>query len=91
MDTVETAVGQATICFNSGRQALTKMMDGLGIPVGPLCTSYLAAKDYDRVKRSQSKMDAVAKKRRQTLQWRDALVEQQHIAAEGTTYQAGGF
>lgn len=91
LDTVKSAVGQSTIVFNSGRQALVKLMDELGIPVGPLCVSHFAAKDHNRVKRSQSKMDAVAKKRRQTKQRRDARVEQLHIAEEGTTYEAGGF
>ena len=90
-DTVLNAVAQSTIIFNSGQQALVKLMTDLGIPMGPLCTSYFVAKDRDRVQRSQCKMDAVAKKRRQTLQRRDTLAEQHCIAKEGTTYQAGCF
>ena len=46
------AVGQSAIVFNSGKQALVKLMDELGILVGPLCASYFASKDQDRVERS---------------------------------------
>ena len=69
LDTIQ-ATGQAVIVFNSGKQALVKLMDQLGIPVGPLCTSYLKAEDYERIKRSESKMEVVTKKRRQTLHLR---------------------
>ena len=54
------AVGQATIVFNSGRQALVRLMDRLGIPVCPLCTSHFDAMDKERLTRSQSKMNTVA-------------------------------
>ncbi len=68
-----------------------KLMDQLGIPVGPLCTSYLKAEDYERIKRSESKMEVVTKKRRQTLHLRDKRTEQEHIDEEGTTYLAGNL
>ena len=90
LDTIQ-ATGQAVIVFNSGKQALVKLMDQLGIPVGPLCTSYLKAEDYERIKRSESKMEVVTKKRRQTLHLRDKRTEQEHIDEEGTTYLAGNF
>lgn len=77
----------AIIVFNSGKQALVKLMDKLGITAGPLCTSYFAREDQDYVKRAESKMEEVTKKKRQTA----ALVEQQYIEQEGITYQPGGF
>lgn len=91
LDTIQAATGQAVIVFNSGKQALVKLMDQLGIPVGPLCTSYLKAEDYERIKRSESKMEVVTKKRRQTLHLRDKRTEQEHIDEEGTMYLAGNF
>ena len=75
--------------FNSGKQALVKLMDQLGITAGPLCTAYLACEDHDRVKRAESKMKAVSKKRRQTAALRETRVE--YIEQEGTTYEPGGF
>ena len=80
LETVQTAVGQATIVFNSGRQALVRLMDKLVISAGPLCTTQFATQDKDRLIRSQAKLDEVAKKRRQTIQRRDALADQQHQA-----------
>ena len=88
---LETVQSQATIVFNSGRQALVRLMDKLGISAGPLCTTQFATQDKDRLIRSQAKFDEVAKKRRQTIQRRDALADQQHQAEEGVTYEAGGF
>ncbi len=85
------AVGQAVIVFNSGKQALVKLMDQLRIPAGPLCSSYLGCADQDRVKKARSKMEVVIKKRRQTAALRETRVEQQHIKEEGTTYLAGGI
>ena len=85
------AVGQAVIVFNSDKQALVKLMDQLRIPAGPLCSSYLGRTDQDCVKRVQSEMEVVMKKRRQTAALRETRVEQQHIEEEGTTYLAGGF
>ena len=89
--TMKGAVGQAIIVFNSGKQALVKLMDQLRIPAGPLCSSYLGRADQDRVKRAGSKMEVVMKKRRQMAALRETRVEQQHIEEEGTTYLAGGF
>lgn len=86
-----TAAGQAVIVFNSGKQALVKLMDQLGIIAGPPCTSYFACEDRDRVKRVESKMKVATKKRRQTAALRETRVEQQYIEQEGTTYQPGGF
>ena len=63
--TMKGAVGQAVIVFNSGKQALVKLMDQLRIPAGPLCSSYLGRADQDRVKRTWSKIEVVMKKRRQ--------------------------
>lgn len=84
--------GNHTECSWSGRycgkQALVKLMDQLGIP---LCTSYFAHEDQDHVKRAESKMEVVTRKRRQTAALRETRVEQQYIEQEGTTYQAGGF
>ena len=91
LDTVMGAVGQSVVIFNSGYQALVKLMDQLGIPAGPICTSYLTFQDQDRIKRADSKSEKVAKKRRQTIQRRDAHVEQQHIENEGTSYGSGLF
>jgi len=62
---IQSAVSQATIVFNSGKQALEKLMKKLDIPVGP---------DVERQKRAQDKLDIVSKKRRQTIQARDSLV-----------------
>ena len=91
LDTVMGAVAQSVLVFNSGHQALVKLMDQLGIPVGPLCTSYFASRDLDRVKRAECKSEVVAKRRRQTIQRRNACVEQQCIEKEGTTYGSGLF
>lgn len=84
-------MGQATIVFNSGRQALVSLMDKPGVPAGPLCTSHFAAVDKERLRSSQAMMEVVAKKKRQTIQRRDALREQQHRERVGTTYASGGF
>ena len=89
--TMKGTVGQAVIVFNSGKQALVKLMDQLHISAGPLCSSYLGRADQDRVKRARLKMEVVMKKRRQTAALRETRVEQQHIEEEGTTYLAGGF
>ena len=89
--TMKDAVGQAVIVFNSGKQALVKLMDQLRFPAGPLCSSYLGCADQDHVKRAWSKMEVVMKKRRQMAALRETRVEQQHIEEEGTTYLAGGF
>ena len=89
--TMKGAVGQAVFVFNSGKQALVKLMDQLRIPAGPLCSSYLGCADKDRVKRARSKMELVMRKRRQMAALKETRVEQQHIEEEGTTYLAGGF
>ena len=64
LSTMKGAVGQAVIVFNSGKQALVKLVDQLLIPAGPLCSSYLGCADQDRVKRAWLKMEVVMKKRR---------------------------
>ena len=89
--TMKGAESWAVIVFNSGKQALVKLMGQLRIPADPLCSSYLGRADQDHVKRAWSKMEVVMKKRRQTAALRETRVEQQHIEEEDTTYLAGCF
>jgi hypothetical protein len=51
-------------------------MAHLGIQAGPLCTSYLAAKDDTRKRKAAAKAEVVAKKRRLTKRLREVRVEQ---------------
>ena len=91
IETVQSAVAQAVIVFNSGSQELVKVMDDLGITVGPLCTTFLEKKDRYRIKRAEAQADVVAKKRRKTIKLRDTRAEQERILEEGPTYESGGF
>ena len=52
--TVEVAVSQAVLVFNSDRQALLEVMKRLRLHPGPLCCNHFAAQDSLRVKKSVS-------------------------------------
>ena len=41
--TMQNAVNQAVLVFNSGRKSLLSVMEDIGIPAGPLCSSYLSS------------------------------------------------
>jgi len=61
--TTQIAVSNATLVFNSSVRALVPVMEAFGIHAGPLCSAYLSACDDYRVKRSQAKEAAVAKRK----------------------------
>lgn len=89
--TVEIAVSQSAIIFNSGRQALLPIMDRLQMNPGPLCRAHLASKDFTRIRRSQTSSLAVAKRQRKSKRAAEKESEEAHTMEEGTTYVAGGF
>ena len=64
--TIEIAVSQAVLVFNSGQQTLIPVMEHLGIQPGPLCHSHLVAKDSTRIKRSRTHETALARQRRKS-------------------------
>lgn len=87
----QNTVNQAVIVFNSGKKSWTSLMDKVRIPVGPLCSSYLASQDAIRIKRSKVKAYVAAKKRRQSKQFLETHAEGECIEEEGISYEAGGF
>ncbi len=89
--TIEIAASQAVIVFNSGRQALISIMEGLKIHPGPLCIAHLAAQDDYRLKRAANKEAEVAKKRRKSKRAEEKGVEEARLEEEGITYAAGEF
>ena len=89
--TIEVAVSQAVLVFNSGKQALLPILERLGIEPGPLCCDHLATKDSARIKKSQYRETELAKQRRKSKRAVEMDVEETHIAEEGTTYGAGQF
>lgn len=89
--TIQIAVSHSVIVFNSGKMALTSVLDGLNIDAGPLCLSYLRSQDTMRLKKAEAREKAVAKKKRQSVRREKAVAEEACIEGEGVTYKAGGF
>ena len=89
--TIEFAVSNAIVVFNSGSRALLPYIRELGVQAGPLCTSYLERKDETRLARARYRATENAKERRKSKREVDKCVEAAHIEEEGTTYGAGEF
>ena len=89
--TIEVAVIQAVLVFNSGQQVLLPILEQLGVAPGPICTEYLAKKDQHRIKKAQFCVTTLAKKRRISKRVFDKCAEGAHIEEEGITYGAGEF
>ena len=94
LSTIEVAVSQAVLVFNTGQQAPLPILEGLGVAPGPICTScteYLAKKDQHRMKKAQFRETTLAKKRRISKRVFDRRAEGAHIEEEGMAYGAGEF
>ena len=89
--TIEVAVSQAVLVFNSGQQALLPILEQLGVDPGPISTEYLAKKDKHRIKKAQFCVTTRAKKHRISKRVFDKRAEEAHIEEEGMTYGAGEF
>ena len=89
--TIEVAVSQAVLVFNSDQQALLPILERLGVAPDPICTEYLAKKDQHRIKMAQFRETTLAKKRRISKRVFDKRAEGAHIEEEGMTYGAGEF
>jgi len=89
--TVDLAVSQAVVTFNSGcQQALLPVLEGVGAQPGSNCRTFLAGKDASRVRQAEGKESAVAKLRK-SKRAVDVRVEEARVQEEGVTYESGSF
>ena len=89
--TVQLATSLSVLEFNSGSQALTQVMDEIGIEAGPLCRAHLALRDRTHLRKASYVASEEVKQRRKSMRRRKKGAEEAHVEKEGVTYDPGGF
>ena len=89
-NSVQIATSLAVLAFNSGKKAMVGFMESLGIEPGPLCNAYFESRDRTRLQQACYVGSAGLKQRRISKRRGEKQREEEHVAAEGDTYAAGG-
>ena len=89
---MEAALGLAILTFNHGFVVLSPLLEKLlGAHPVAFTSKYLESQDSKRVVKAVLKAEATNKRRRQAVRLGNRSLEEECIADEGVTYQAGGF
>ena len=90
--TVEAALGLAILTYNHGFVVLSPLLEKLlGAHPVAFTSKYLESQDSKRVVKAVLKAESTNKRRRQAVTLENRSLEEECIADEGVTYQAGGF
>ena len=90
--TVTFAVNLSVIKFNEGMEkGLSVLLTKIGMEPGPRSIRFFKAADDTRIKKSDRKSEAVAKKRRKAKAKERAAENESNTAREGLMYGAGQF
>ena len=91
VNTVQIAVNLAIISFNRGAKSFVTLAEHMGLMPGSTCHEYFHKQDVFRIKRAEKLQLAGERRRRKENKRHKVAAEEQKHAAEGTTYQSGGF
>ena len=88
---MQIAVSNSVLTFNSGSQGISDVFKRMEMEAGSFCTASLLARDECRVKLEKKRVAEASKKQRVTRRQKRKRIEEARIAAEGVTYEPGGF
>jgi len=86
---LDTAVYIATGIFNDGLSSVMRLMQVLGMKIGPNCYNFCVEADEHRIKLSERSLTEGAKKARMSLKSFRKEEEEASINIEGQMYGAG--
>ncbi|XP_032682479.1 uncharacterized protein LOC116849445 [Odontomachus brunneus] len=86
---LDTAVYIATDIFNDRLSSVMRVMQGLGMKIGPNCYNFCMEADERRIKLSERSLSEEAKKARMSLKSSRKEEEEASINLEGQMYGAG--
>ena len=88
---VEMAIALAAAWFNDGPASISALLTEMGLPVGSCTASALGQLQLDRQKHAARKRSAEVKRRRKRRRRVRKGIQEEEVAQEGVSYEAGGF
>eukprot|EP00117_Sycon_ciliatum_P009627 scpid74882/ scgid11840/ len=88
---VQMAIALAAAWFNDGPASISALLTEMGLPVGSCTASALGQLQLDRQKHAARKRSAEVKRRRKRRRRVRKCIQEEEVAQEGVSYEAGGF